>query len=193
MSLKSNTVRFGAVIAAVLTIGIGSITAANATTLIKMKWIEASASFQPCLASQSLSSCDYSDFNDAQITFAPISDIDQFLGITGNGYFHNHPGGSSSTTAYLQLRLDTVWTTIHTQATTSSTPKVYLDSFPMYSFAAASLSGIRLYSDPNQDQSFHKVGSDYFRFSRTIPEPGTLALFGLDLAGLGFARRKKAA
>ena len=27
----------------------------------------------------------------------------------------------------------------------------------------------------------------------SIPEPGTLALFGLGLAGLGFARRKKAA
>ena len=184
MSLKSNTVRFGAVIAAVLTIGIGSITAANAS-LIKIKWIEIGASFQPC------PQCSYSDFNEAEITFAPISDIDQFLGITGNGYFHNHPGGSSSTTAYLQLRLDTVWTTIHTQATTSSTSKVYLDWFPMYSFAAASLSGIRLYSDPNQDQSFHKVGSDYFRFSRTIPEPGTLAIMGLGLVGLGFARRRR--
>ncbi len=181
MSLKSNTVRFGAVIAAVLTIGIGSITAANAT-LITKKW--SGASFQPCPF------CSSSDFNDAQITFAPISNIDKFLGITGNGYFHNHLGGS--TTAYLQLRLDTVWTTIHTQATTSFT-KVKLASFPMYTFAAASLSGIRLRSNPNQDQSFHGVRNDYFRFNRTIPEPGMLAIMGLGLVGLGFARRKKAA
>ena len=39
------------------------------------------------------------------------------------------------------------------------------------------------------------IGIDDITFAKgaQIPEPGTLAIFGLGLAGLGFARRKKAA
>ncbi len=171
MSLISTTARFGAVIAAVLTIGIGSVTTANAKTITET-WGGAKR------------------FDDGQFTFAPVL-VDTFLGITGNGYFHDHDG--SGTTAYLQLRLDTVWTTIHSQSTsTAGLAPVYLASFPMVSFVEASLSGIWLQSDPAQDYSFHKINKDVFRFHQ-VPEPTTLAIMGLGLAGLGFARRKKAA
>lgn len=41
--------------------------------------------------------------------------------------------------------------------------------------------------DPNESFSTASV------LTTTVPEPGTLALFGLGLAGFGFARRRKAA
>jgi len=38
----------------------------------------------------------------------------------------------------------------------------------------------------------HEGGMTYQSFEVSVPEPGTLALLGLGLAGLGFARRKQA-
>lgn len=53
----------------------------------------------------------------------------------------------------------------------------------------------RLYFDDSSSYDSRGVGYSTFVFdtvSSTVPEPATLALFGLGLAGIGFSRRKKA-
>jgi len=60
--------------------------------------------------------------------------------------------------------------------------------FPLLADGAVSLSGTHL-SENSGDGSFQ---IDFLRLDiQTVPEPGTLALLGVALAGLGFARHRK--
>lgn len=58
----------------------------------------------------------------------------------------------------------------------------------IYTVAVVSVLSDTCGTDQLCDYTIQVIGS-----TATIPEPGTLALFGLGLAGLGFARRKRAA
>ena len=69
----------------------------------------------------------------------------------------------------------------------SSPPTAFADS------GAAAFSATGLFSATLQTVLTHtRVGTSSYDFALRVPEPGTLALLGLGLAGLGFGVRRKA-
>lgn len=75
-----------------------------------------------------------------------------------------------------------------------------LTQFSLNAFEDGSVGSMYIYSNntfavnENSERSLSNACNSCVSFSRaaSVPEPGTLALLGLGLAGIGFAKRKKA-
>ena len=138
-----------------------------------------------------------SDFDNYEISFTGFT-ANKLIDITGDGIFHSHGGPVD---VYLDIYLDGSWVNL-LHGFIDNEDFDYIAGNADVSFARGTVSGLRLTSDPGQDQTFHELctydycpnegGITTFNFDNTdVPEPVTLGLFGLGLAGLGFAARRR--
>ncbi len=114
-------------------------------------------------------------------------------GRSTGAFYHDH---GRNTTVTMDILLNGVWTNVFTHANFSSAPQLIAATFGGNTFGAGIVSGVRLFSIPNINQTFHGWNTSgatqvMFNFSSAVPEPGTLALLGIGLAGIGLARRRR--
>ncbi|MBI5085760.1 MAG: PEP-CTERM sorting domain-containing protein [Acidobacteria bacterium] len=133
-----------------------------------------------------------SDFDDESIFFTGFT-ADSLTAITpAFGYFHDH--GNAPTTFYLQIELNSVWTTIGSYSTPPDNADHTLDNIAgpyAVSFTPGTVTGLRLYSDPGVSWAFHGMSTDTsFTFDSKVPEPSTYALLGAGLGLLALLRRR---
>jgi hypothetical protein len=133
-----------------------------------------------------------SDFDNEAITFAPIQASQmQFLDGGWDGYqfaeYHSHGG---SVTAELNLQLNGVWTNVYTGSVTGG-QDFWLNGLTV-NFDSSQVTGAQWTTPTPQYQTYHgfyNVGLD-FTDPNPVPEPTTVALFGLGLMGVMASRRK---
>ena len=87
-------------------------------------------------------------------------------------------------------------TNVFTHANFGSAQHLIAATFGGNNFGAGIVTGVRLFSIPNINQTYHGWNTSgatqvMFNFSSAVPEPGTLALLGIGLAGMGLARRRR--
>ena len=223
MSLKSNTVRFGAVIAAVLTIGIGSITGANAITMVDFTG-STSSGLSLLFADGMITATEGGVAGPAGPAVNVYQTSNDGLGVVNKIIDDNSPGGTEGH-EFLVFKFNT---NVTLGSWLFSESAGSLDSFDVYidgtnidvvgilgndkirSLGTCNIGAIneRCLVDLSglgsgmefafTDGSGQDGGDDYsvakieYNLERTrVSEPGTLALLGLGLAGLGFARRKR--
>jgi hypothetical protein len=139
-----------------------------------------------------------SDFNDAQISFAPFV-ASQLTKVTGDGIFHDHanPGG---VTVFLNIHLSGSWVNIWSFTTPDNgvSEDITLASkitSPIL-FASGTVDGIELTSNPDINQTYHNWNMttlDVFTFDQvSVPDGGaTMLLLGIGLVAVVCARSRK--
>jgi hypothetical protein len=135
----------------------------------------------------------YSDFDFAKFTFA--SEYADKIVVSSPSYGQMHSHGSP-VSAMVDVYNGTNWINVFTSAPVSN--YAYLaDIFANpIEFSGMNISGLRLSSSIYVDQAFHSVAyNTTYTLSGTpaeVPEPGTMLLIGLGVAGVAAMRRKKA-
>ena len=139
-----------------------------------------------------------SDFDQSLMTFAPIHA--SHLTFTSPNFcpndgvctaeYHSHGGAS---VGVLNLLLDGIWTTVYSDTTFS---EVHLNDLAI-DFMSSQVTGAEWTTPTPQGSSYHYFDRGpgtavSFNFSdpSAVPEPATVALFGLGLLGFAASRRK---
>ena len=92
-------------------------------------------------------------------------------------------------TVALSIFLDGAWVQLFSESIGASGTGGITGAYNV-GFDYGLVTGLRWVSDNPQSQTFHNMGGTNYEFSSAVPEPGSLALLGLGLAGIGFSRRK---
>lgn len=135
----------------------------------------------------------YSDFDFARFTFA--SEYVDTIVVSAPSFGHIHSHGTP-VSAMLDVYNGSRWINVFTSAPVSNF--AYLaDIFANpIEFSGMNISGLRLGSSIYVDQAFHSVTPNTtYTLSGTpseVPEPGTMLLIGLGMAGVAAMRRKAA-
>lgn len=116
-----------------------------------------------------------------------------FVGLGCTAEYHSHGGLSIG---ILDLLLDNVWTTVYSGSVDNDAIQP-LDTLAI-DFSPSSVTGAYWHTPTPQYVSFHNFINVTFDFSEPsadsvdVPEPTTIALFGLGLLGVAMARRRAA-
>jgi len=136
-----------------------------------------------------------SGFDDQAISFSAIQ-VNQLVSIqdsSSEGYFHTH-NTSVTVTANLDLRIDGVWTNIWS-GTTNSVSRIPSNTLSNViggiGFGAGSVDGLRLTGSPNQGVIYHSIDGISFTFLEAVPEPTSIALWGLGALGACVYTRRR--
>jgi hypothetical protein len=137
---------------------------------------------------------DSSDFDRAEFTFASEYVDTITVANFGIGYAHDH---GTNYTSDLQVFNGTNWITVLSISAGNDTPLSDMFSNPV-TFAGMNITGMRLDSSGDVGNMYHQVNSSMtYELAGTpssnVPEPTSIALMGLGIAGIATLRRRKAA
>ena len=133
-----------------------------------------------------------SDFDVSSLTFAPEFVDSISITKTAQGFGHDHGTGAQG---LLQIYNGVNWVTVDQFALGSGTSLSTIFANPV-TFMGEMISGLRLSGTGPVHQMYHSIDPNMtFTTSGTasaVPEPASIALFGLGLLGFAAARRKSA-
>ncbi len=133
------------------------------------------------------------NFDTGFITFTPFVS-DSLDDISSAGFYHIH--GTTAILFFIDIFLDGAWNTIFTDTLTvaANVPNIDIIGTPI-SFTQGLVSGIRLRASGAVNQAWHlTLGTTtptVFDFNMDIPEPSSILLFSVGLAGLALIRRRR--